>query len=144
MFKFTDDWNREIHDHITSLYRLTGLTVQDRNELADELIETYFAVAGKVPPASALERLGSYIMRDDYEDSSPDKVSKQEYPVLSEQQEKRRMRREPTSTDIDLFTTDSRIGSRTGTVTDEKNGDNMPGKFPIHPATVPNAPKYPV
>ena len=70
------------------------------------------AIANDVmPPSAALERLGSYIMREDYEDMNPDKVADAEYPVLSETQIKLRMRREFPNEDI-YFSVSDTIGRR--------------------------------
>ena len=140
-YVFVGNRTNAIHAHIDKLFAKTNETVEQRNENANSLIESYFQQFGDVPASSALERLGSYIMREDYEDKRPDKISKTEYPVMSEQQEQRRMRREPTSSGIDLFTADNSAGKRSGTQIDVKSGEAVPTKTPIHPSTVPNTSK---
>lgn len=134
MFNFTDDFNNEIHDHITKLFERSAESAEQRVAAADQLIESYYEVSGKVPPPSALERLGSYIMREDYEDKRKNKSQKTEYPTLSERQQARRYEKEATFGDIEyvssvVFGTKKSKGDADG---------GLPIKEAIHPATIPN------
>src|SRR5690625_4544298 len=50
---------------------------------ADALIEDYIEQHGKRPPASVLSRLATYVLLDTLSDNHPDKMSREEYPIMS-------------------------------------------------------------
>ena len=54
-----------------------------RIESADSLIEDYIEQHVKRPPASVLSRLATYVLLDTLTDSHPDKMSREEYPIMS-------------------------------------------------------------
>ena len=57
-----------------------------RMDFAEELAERYFAEYGKMPDGSVLERLATLILQDELADSHPDKMTRNEYPLLSDSQ----------------------------------------------------------
>lgn len=87
----------EYHDKITELFDeyysaekdakpTPNKRIDDSNELTEEYIERH----GKRPPASVLSRLATYVLLDTLTDSHPDKITREEYPILSKSQQKRR------------------------------------------------------
>lgn len=54
--------------------------------------DEYVSVHGLRPPAYQLDLLADYILREELTDSHPDKMSREEYPIMSEWQRTRRMR----------------------------------------------------
>lgn len=141
-FKFIDEYNNEMHGYIDTLFGLSGETSEQRNTNADRLIESYFEVAGKIPPASALDRLGSYIMREDYEDKRNNKIQLTEYPTLSEDQLKRRDRKEFPNADLQYHSQDS-VGSKKA-IHNRDDGTNYEVNIPVMTATVPNTTQKPL
>lgn len=135
-FVFTDNQNDEMHIHIDTLFELTGETSEQRNINADRLIEDYFSAVGKIPQSSALERLGSYIMREDYENSAPDKMTTTEYPTESDDQRKRRDRKFFPNADLS-YNQDDAIGTKR-TVFQREDGSNYEVRTNVLGASVPN------
>lgn len=70
------------------------LPVEERIGVVDELLEAYVAKVGEVPDSLQVTRLADYILKDELNDRSPDKVSNTEFPFLSVGQQKLRGRRE--------------------------------------------------
>lgn len=136
-YVFTGNRLAEIHGYIDKLFKRKEETAFQRNENADRLIESYFQTFGEVPPPSALERLGSYIMREDYEDQRKNKVQLTEYPALSERQMARRYENEATFAEVE-YVSDSSFGTKK--TNGESEGDD-PSRTAIHPATIPNTTK---
>jgi len=78
------------HDKITDLFdeyysadKGAKPAPNKRIESADSLIEDYIEQHGKRPPASVLSRLATYVLLDTLTDSHPDKMSREEYPIMS-------------------------------------------------------------
>lgn len=61
-----------------------------RMRAIDDLINEYVNVIGTAPDPVQLERLANYILREELYDTYPDKVTREEYPILSERQLQRR------------------------------------------------------
>lgn len=57
-----------------------------RMDFAEALTEQYFAEYGKMPDGSVLDRLATLILQDELADSHPDKMTRNEYPLLSDSQ----------------------------------------------------------
>ena len=95
--------NQDYHDEITWFFDTyyavkkasengDSIPVKDRITNADELIEQYVEQHGQRPPNAILSRLATYILLDTLSDSHPDKMSREEYPIMSRGQQKRRQR----------------------------------------------------
>lgn len=70
------------------------LPLSTRLSQVEDLCEKFFVTTEKRPPSFQLDRLGNYLLADMLRDKDIHKVKKQEYPVLSEGQQKLRNRRE--------------------------------------------------
>ncbi|MEH7117249.1 hypothetical protein V7128_07480 [Neobacillus vireti] len=68
--------------------------VEVRNKQVDEMIEEYYMFVGKMPKSEALRHLADYILISDLKNKDVDKVSNEEYPILSNIQLKRRGRKQ--------------------------------------------------
>jgi hypothetical protein len=83
----------QLHEVITDLQRATKQGVLPR-ELRlvkiGELTEEYFAKTGEMPDAVALERLADLCLYEELTDSNPDKMTAEEYPLMSDTQLARR------------------------------------------------------
>lgn len=116
----------DYHDKITELfdeYYRDKPTPIKRIDASNALIEHYIERHGKRPPASVLSRLATYILLDTLTDSHPDKISREEYPILSKSQQKRRTKTQLPHSELpygDLrFLGKRKVGS--GMLTDDGN-----------------------
>lgn len=85
--------NQDAHNDITAQFKLFKRTKTDRDTriaFSDQLVERYFRINDKIPPTSVLERLATLILQDELADRDVDKMSKTKYPILSENQYRRR------------------------------------------------------
>ncbi|MBE7117306.1 hypothetical protein FT641_27025 [Bacillus paranthracis] len=69
-------------------------TKEERNNKVEALIEEFYAANGRHMSSYHLQRLADVILVEELKDKTPDKVSKKEYPVLSNRQSQTRTRRE--------------------------------------------------
>lgn len=54
--------------------------------------DAYIDKHGQRPPAQQLELLADYILREELADKNPDKMTREEYPIMSEWQRVRRLK----------------------------------------------------
>ena len=88
----------QAHDYTSDLideaYRRKGAdnptTHLERVREADSLCEAHYAIIGDFPAESVLSRLAWYIVFDEMTDSHPDKMTREEYPIMNGSQRKRR------------------------------------------------------
>ena len=98
-YEFTiGNHTEQAHDYTSDLidkaYRRKGAdnptTHLERVREADRLCEAHYAIIGDFPAGSVLSRLAWYIVFDEMTDSHPDKMTREEYPIMSESQEELR------------------------------------------------------
>ncbi|MEC0370029.1 hypothetical protein [Paenibacillus chibensis] len=80
-------------EFITQVDELIAANIEDRTErmaAVKALTDRYIDAHGTTPDAAQLERLTDYILREELTDSRPDKMTLEEYPIMSERQEERR------------------------------------------------------
>ena len=95
---------QQAHDDITALFDAyygakkadASIPPNKRIESADDIVEQYVEANGKRPPASVLSRLATYLLLDTLADTHPDKVARDDYPILSYTQIGRRRREIPS------------------------------------------------
>jgi len=68
----------------------------ERVTKADALCETCFEQVGVFPPPNVLTRLAWYVVFDEMTDSHPDKMTREEYPIMTETQRLRRFNEIPS------------------------------------------------
>ncbi|WP_332606848.1 hypothetical protein [Bacillus spizizenii] len=86
-----------LHEMITELYKRTKageLTRLERIEEITALADAYFDSVGEHPESTALERMANLVIYEELSDSHPDKVTRSEYPIMSETQFEERYKRE--------------------------------------------------
>lgn len=86
--------NQDLHEEITkefTLYKRNKTSDAHRLQFASDITERYFAEHGEFPSHSVLERLGTLLMYDVSTNSKSNKTRTEEYPVLSENQYRRRV-----------------------------------------------------
>jgi hypothetical protein len=87
------DYKTELHEAITELQAETKrgeLPRELRLVKIEALTEDYYAKAGEMPDAVALERLADLVLYEELTDPDEHKVSRNEYPFLSDTQIARR------------------------------------------------------
>ena len=81
---------------------------QHRMNFAEQLTEQYFEKHGEMPPCSVLDRLATLILQDELADKDYLKMQKNEYPLLSDSQEKYRNRRKRSMKAADEIAADGK------------------------------------
>ena len=110
-FLFTSDYNTDMHRHINDLFtaaKTLDTSREARLQAADDLVEAYVAHSGKRPQGNALERLATLILRDELTDTDRMKVRNNEYPILSDDQMRRREEGEVSAILAEDVATDGR------------------------------------
>lgn len=110
--------NQMAHDFITNeftRYKRDKTSREERSRFSDDLIESYFEIIGKIPPPSVLDRLATLILQDELADKHPDKMTREEFPLLSDDQQKVRYNDERSikaAQDVAVDGTDYRVKTR--------------------------------
>lgn len=87
------DYKTKLHEDITRLHAETKrgeLSRSLRFVKIEELTEDYFAKTGEWPDSIALERMTTLCLHEELTDPNPDKITNEEYPIMSETQLARR------------------------------------------------------
>ncbi|NLS42520.1 hypothetical protein EYH65_20465 [Bacillus subtilis] len=82
-----------LHETIMEMYQRTKageLTRQERIEEIMALVNAYYDSTGEQPDVAALDRMTNIIIHEELSDSHPDKVTRTEYPIMSDEQLARR------------------------------------------------------
>src|SRR5699024_12124786 len=98
---------KQAHDDITALFdayydakkadvQAASIPPNRRIESADAIVEHYVEANGERPPSSVLSRLATYLLLDTLADTHPDKMARDEYPVMSYRQTGRYLARNGT------------------------------------------------
>jgi hypothetical protein len=87
--KLRHDFDVSFRKSVNALFK-RSYSSNERNRIVEEMTEEYFAKTGEFPSDKVLEKLADFILDDDLRDNSMDKVTKTEYPILSDKQIARR------------------------------------------------------
>ena len=88
----TESINKYYHDKITTLYDEykdakirtgEGTSVSERLVNTEAITEHYYKTYGRRAPRAILSRLATYLLLDTLADPHPDKMARDEYPVMS-------------------------------------------------------------
>jgi len=83
--------------------RLIGKGIADRAErmaAVSALIDSYVEENGEALDGDVLDKLTDYVLNEELTDVRPDKIAREEYPFLSDRQERLRRKREVPLSDI--------------------------------------------
>jgi hypothetical protein len=89
-----DDYKAKLHEDITLLQAETkrgDLPRKLRFVKIKQLTEDYFENTGEIPDVVSLERLSSLCLYEELTDPNPDKMTTEEYPIMSDTQRARRI-----------------------------------------------------
>ncbi|MBU8715408.1 hypothetical protein KM924_23175 [Brevibacillus parabrevis] len=93
-FRGNLDYKTEFSTAVTGMFDNLIAGRQARIYAAQTLVDDYFACIGEMPEGTELERLADLILNEELTDKHPDKVTRTEYPFLSESQFARRRNNE--------------------------------------------------
>src|SRR5690606_41855481 len=94
--EFNGDYKAQM-DEVTSLLEAMTpyLTREQRISLIEEVTDAYVNQVGEKPDGNVLYRMGNMILHEELTDIHPDKMTINEYPLISQRQlERRRANRE--------------------------------------------------
>lgn len=104
------EYQRDLpHEYVNLLFALAKMgdsTAQERILRVEAMTEAYFNRFGGHLSESVLNRLAALILFDDLTDSRPDKMSLEEYPILSDSQRDERERKEFSDSLLQDFSVD--------------------------------------
>jgi hypothetical protein len=93
-FIFTDDYKTQFKTYVDELFAATKrgehANRQKRMTVIHELIDAYIAATGERPDSTQLDRLATLCLYEEITDNHPDKMAREEYPIMSEEQYARR------------------------------------------------------
>jgi hypothetical protein len=85
LFNFAGNYKRILEDYTGVLERSAGSNPREvRMFLIDKMIDAYIEHTGKRPDGDALEKLTNVILHEELTDPRPDKMTIEEYPIMSE------------------------------------------------------------
>lgn len=87
----------DLHEAITNLYERTKVGELARSQRIVEitkLTDDYFNKVGEKPDSTALERMANLLLYEDLTNPHPDKMAREEYPIMSESQREERVKSE--------------------------------------------------
>lgn len=106
-FYTNQDAHNDITEQFTQFKRIqTGRSM--RMMFSNRLTEHYLEVNGKIPPVVVLDRLATLLLQDELADKHADKMSRNEYPLLSDRQRDTRERDERSMAAASAVATDGR------------------------------------
>ena len=91
---FTTPYKAQVSCYVDLLFALAKLgnsTAEQRIERVSELTEAYYEHVGKHADSNVLERLASLILYEELTDPHPDKMTREEYPIMSDSQREERL-----------------------------------------------------
>lgn len=88
------DFKTQFYEDVTAIISADISDRTERMAAVQTLTDRYMTAHGKAPDEAQLERLANYILREELTDTRPDKVTLEEYPIMSERQLERRRAQE--------------------------------------------------
>lgn len=100
-------WNAKDHfeKEVTNLLALIDTegeppTIETRIQIIVAITDAYIDQTGKIPEGVQIQRLGNWLLLEDLTNNHPDKVTREDYPVLTKRQLRTRYRRERADENI--------------------------------------------
>lgn len=115
MTKLTRQSTHEAISTEFTSFKRTQTTRAYRMQFAEAITERYYADHGNMPDTTILDRLATLILQDELADKHPDKMTRNEYPLLSADQAKVRYEDERSlsaAQDVAVDGADYRVKSR--------------------------------
>lgn len=91
MFNFEGNYKEALDEYVQLLEQSAGTETRDfRMEIIEKMTDAYVEQTGKRPDCSFLLRLTDVILHEELTDPRPDKMTIEEYPIMSAHQHGRR------------------------------------------------------
>ncbi|MDI3412550.1 hypothetical protein QKW52_29225 [Bacillus sonorensis] len=100
-----------LHEMITELQQRTKAGELDRIQRIEEitaLSDAYFDAVGEHPDSIALERMANLVIYEEITNPHPDKMAREEYPIMSETQREERIKSEASEKLAEEYGADGR------------------------------------
>lgn len=108
LFRGNPDYKAEFERAVTELISAKILDRAERMTTVQSLIDEYVMAVGERPDWRQLERLTNEILREELTDDHPDKMARNDYPIMSDRQRIRRRGNETTFDVAENIGTDGR------------------------------------
>lgn len=107
---FKQEGLKEFEEEVTGILALkigneTTPPIEVRSLIIDTLIDAYIEQTGQVPKGNQVQRLANWVLLEKLTDSHPDKVTIEEYPIMTNRQLRKRYMREIPSEIISITET---------------------------------------
>jgi hypothetical protein len=99
--KYIDDFRKRAEE-LSKTKLEDAPSVEEINKQVEQMIEEYYSIVGSMPKPRVLELLANYILINELKNKDVDKVAKQDYPILSDIQLKRRARKQMVMQDATI------------------------------------------
>lgn len=83
LYSFGENYKTELLEYVQLLER-SGGSRATRMQAVEDLTDAYIEQTGKTPDGPVLERLANVILHEELSDPRPDKMTLEEYPIMSE------------------------------------------------------------
>jgi len=106
---FNGDQRIQPHEYVDLLFKLAKMgdsKPQDRIYRVEAMTEAYFKEFGKHLGSVVLNRLASLILYDELSNPHPDKMTREEYPIMSDSQRDEREEKEFSESLMQDFSVD--------------------------------------
>lgn len=97
--RFAHDYKSAVEQEVTTLLAMVNTygeppKVEERIEMIERIFDAYVEQTGEVPDGNQVQRLANWILLDELTDPRPDKVAKEDYPIMTKRQLRTRHNRE--------------------------------------------------
>jgi hypothetical protein len=94
MYVFSNSNHKKEFTYYSQKLINSDILSEDRNSCIDELVAAYIEQMDQRPPQFDLENLANFILRENLTNKHPDKLSREDYPILSDRQQLTRKNKE--------------------------------------------------
>lgn len=95
---FIKDYKEKFKREVSNLLSLNingkAPLIEDRKYLINQLLNAYIEQTNEVPDGAQLNLLANWLLLEDLKNKHPDKVTRQEYPIMNKRQLRIRYKRE--------------------------------------------------
>lgn len=89
------------------------LAIEERIIVIERLLDSYINQFGEVPKGNQIQRLANWLLLESLKNAHPDKVTREEYPIMTKRQLRARYRREMANEHIpDTYTNLQYLGGK--------------------------------
>lgn len=89
------------------------LAIEERIIVIERLLDSYINQFGEVPKGNQIQRLANWLLLESLKNAHPDKVTREEYPIMTKRQLRARYRREMANENIpDTYTKLQYLGGK--------------------------------